>query len=350
MAVTIKEIAAAAGVSRGTVDRVLHNRGGVRQEVADHIREIAARMGYFPNRAGKMLAARKQPLTIGYVLPSVGNLFFEDVKKGIHMAEREMRDFGLKVELAEVRGFYPENHVRAIEGMAQNGCNAMCVATADTPEIRRCVDRVVDGGVPVVTVNTDLSGTRRLCYVGCDYILAGNAAAGLLSICGYRDHTRLLVATGSLEVKGHNDRMYGFHETLNKKKFPFTLLEVYETQDDEGIAYARTKELLAKYPEANCIYIVAAGQAGVCRAVDELPGRRGKGMRRMRVLCYDDIGPVRRYVRKGTVDFVVCQEPVQQGYQSVVKLFNYFLDGGKGRMDDYITKAVIKIRENIGQN
>jgi len=347
MAVTIKEIAAAAGVSRGTVDRVLHNRGSVKQEVADHIREIAANMGYFPNRAGKILAARKQPLTIGYVLPSIGNLFFADVKKGIRMAEREMSDFGLKVELAEVRGFYPENHIQAIESMAKSGCSALCVVTADTPEIRQCVNHVVDSGIPVVTMNTDLSDTNRLCYVGCDYILAGNTAAGLLSIYRNRDYTKLLIATGSLKVKGHNDRIYGFNETLKKKKFPFTLLEIYETEDDDEIAYVRTMEQLNKYPEANCIFIAAAGPAGVCKAVDELSNKRKK---EMCVLCYDDIEPVKRYVRKGTIDFVICQEPVQQGYQSVVKLFNYFLDGGKGRMDDYITKAVIKIKENLEQN
>ena len=49
---TIKEIAALAGVSRGTVDRVLNNRGAVNPETAEKIRKIAKELDYKPNRAG----------------------------------------------------------------------------------------------------------------------------------------------------------------------------------------------------------------------------------------------------------------------------------------------------------
>ena len=56
MAVTLQQIAEKAGVSRGTVDRALNNRGRIRPEVAEKIRKIAQEMGYRPNRAGKALA------------------------------------------------------------------------------------------------------------------------------------------------------------------------------------------------------------------------------------------------------------------------------------------------------
>ena len=45
MGVTIRQIAEAAGVSRGTVDRALNNRGRIKPEVAEHIRQIAEEMG-----------------------------------------------------------------------------------------------------------------------------------------------------------------------------------------------------------------------------------------------------------------------------------------------------------------
>lgn len=46
MSVTLKQIAELAGVSRGTVDRALHNRGRVSDEVAQRIRQIADELGY----------------------------------------------------------------------------------------------------------------------------------------------------------------------------------------------------------------------------------------------------------------------------------------------------------------
>ena len=46
MAVTLQQIAEAAGVSRGTVDRALNNRGRIRPEVEEKIKKIAQEMGY----------------------------------------------------------------------------------------------------------------------------------------------------------------------------------------------------------------------------------------------------------------------------------------------------------------
>lgn len=344
MAVTIKQIAAVAGVSRGTVDRVLHNRGGVNPEVQKHIERIAENLGYFPNRAGKMLAARKQPITIGCVMPSIGNLFFEDIKEGLRTAEAEMQDFGVSVKLKEIRGFNVEDHIAAIREMVAEGCNALALSTLDVPEIRRCVNELVDEGIPVISVNTDLSETKRLCYIGCDYIVSGRTAAGLLLLCKNPGMPNVLIATGSYKVKGHSDRIKGFNEVFLKRKLAYHLVDVFETEDDDERGYRLAKEKLQAHPEINCVYITAAGVSGVCRAVEELGIKRRK---EIRVICFDDMAPIRKYIKKGIIDFSICQQPNTQGYQSVKKLFDYFVDNKKRKMTDYITKAVIKIKENM---
>ncbi|MFV0413229.1 MAG: LacI family DNA-binding transcriptional regulator, partial [Oscillospiraceae bacterium] len=78
---TIKQIAGLAGVSRGTVDRVLNNRGVVNPETAAKVREIAAAVNYSPNRVGKSLSIRKKNLKIAFVLfgGTSSNPFFDDV-------------------------------------------------------------------------------------------------------------------------------------------------------------------------------------------------------------------------------------------------------------------------------
>ena len=73
---TIKEIAELAGVSRGTVDRVLNNRGSVNPRTARKILEIAQALDYKPNKAGIVLAAQKKNLKIGVILFDTGNPFF----------------------------------------------------------------------------------------------------------------------------------------------------------------------------------------------------------------------------------------------------------------------------------
>ena len=62
MAVTLQQIADMAGVSRGTVDRALNNRGRIRPEVEQKIKKIAKELGYQPSRAGRALAMAKKNL------------------------------------------------------------------------------------------------------------------------------------------------------------------------------------------------------------------------------------------------------------------------------------------------
>ena len=66
---TIKEIAELAGVSRGTVDRVLNNRGAVNADTREKILEIAKLLDYQPNKAGVALAAQKKSWTINPTAP-----------------------------------------------------------------------------------------------------------------------------------------------------------------------------------------------------------------------------------------------------------------------------------------
>ena len=90
MGVTLQQIAEAAGVSRGTVDRALNDRGRIKPEVAEKIKKIAEEMGYQPNRAGRALAMAKQSVRIGVILQSADTPFMKKVLNGIEDAKAEV--------------------------------------------------------------------------------------------------------------------------------------------------------------------------------------------------------------------------------------------------------------------
>ena len=92
---TIKDIADLAGVSRGTVDRVLNNRGAVNPKTAEKIMEIVQALNYRPNRAGLALAAQKKKYKIGVILFSEHNPFFDEVMTGVQNKSEELQDYGL---------------------------------------------------------------------------------------------------------------------------------------------------------------------------------------------------------------------------------------------------------------
>lgn len=344
MAITIKQIAVKAGVSRGTVDRVLHNRGGVKPDIAEHVRMIAQELGYKPNRAARLLAARKQPVKIGCMLPAIGNPFFDEVIKGIYLAREELADFGVTVCVKQIRGYDTQEHMQAIRELVEREkCNALCLSTIDTPEIRAYVNRVCAQDIPVVAFNTDLTDTKRICYVGTNYFNGGSTAAGLLASVVKDEKQRILVFTGSLRMKGHNERLQGFTQTLGDRRVPYEIMDIFETQDSDEVAHAKALMALSRHNNINCIYMVAAGAAGVCRAVEE-SGLTGADIV---MIANDAVPSTKEYLRKGIIRFTICQEPVLQGYRAVQRVFDYIMGDEAGAQQDWFTDTVIKVKENL---
>ena len=89
--VTINDVAKAAGVSKGTVDRVLNHRGSVSPEKEKKVLEIAELLNYQPNKAGVALAAQKKKYIIGIILFGESNPFFNYVLEG--NPAKELKDY-----------------------------------------------------------------------------------------------------------------------------------------------------------------------------------------------------------------------------------------------------------------
>lgn len=340
MPVTIKDIAKAAGVSRGTVDRVLHNRPGVNAQVAEQIRELAQKMGFVPNRAGKILAARKQQITFGCLLPDKSIPFFDDVIKGIQRAQRELSDYNVSVEIVHAARYDTETHVKALQSMAKKNYSGLCVTTLDTPQVQLEVNKIAQKGIPVVSVNTDIPDSGRICYVGTDYQRSGQAAAGMLNLIHPQKLNALIIA-GSYNIRGHKERIKGFLAGLDAHKIEYTVCAKIESLDSDDVSYKETIRALKENPSINCIFIAAAGVGGVCRAVQDC------GKEKIRVLAFDTVPQVIQYLNSGLIDFTIDQEPETQGYMGIQRLFSWLMEEGKREPQDYITKTVIKIAENI---
>ena len=339
--IKITDIAKKSGVSRGTVDRVLHNRKGVKSDVALRVQTIADELGYVPNKAGKILAARKQKIILGCLLPDIGNPFFADVIVGFKKAESELSDYNVSIRLYHVKGFDSGEHARMIATMFRDGCSGMCLTTMDVPEIQNSINTVISKGVPVVMVNTRVNDVRAICYVGPDYYLAGRTAAGLFAMTEHKQQTFLMI-TGSFNIPGHMERIRGFRECLCEKKFPFSVDDIFESNDNDECSYLETKRRLQEKPGITTVFIAAAGVEGACRAVDEL------GLP-IHVIAFDVIPATKKYVQEGLIDFTICQEPVEQGYLGATLLFSYLMEEGKRKIKDHITRCIIKIRENINE-
>lgn len=343
ISVTIKDIARMSGVSRGTVDRVVHNRGGVVPEVEERVRILLDKFEYIPNKAGKILEARRNPLKIGCFLPLIGNDFFDDVLAGFRSAEDDLSDFGVSIDVSVIRGYEINEHESAINKLVQEGCKALCLTTVDVPEIRECVNRIIKSGIPVITVNTDISDTDRLCYIGSDYNEGGRVSGKLMNMIGEND-LRILIVTGSKKIKGHNERIDGFLHTLSEYGTRHNIINISESLDDNDIAYHVVLNVLKEYPCINCVFVAGGGAYGICLAIRESGIRL---LHKTSVVVFDDVESTKCMIRSGDIDFTICQEPHRQGSEAIHRMFNYFISNKMIKPSDCFTQTVIKLKENI---
>ena len=303
-------IAELSGVSRGTVDRVLHGKPNVKPQTRERVLEAIERLNYSPNMAGRALALSNREYSICVVLPE--NPFFSEVREGIRAAIAELGDYNLTVTYLVINGKTAEEIVRAVE---DDRSGAFMMAVGDTPEMRDCIRRKVDAGIPVITFNTDLPDSGRLCFVGQDLYKSGCIAASLMKKLLHGAEKRLLIVTGSDRFRAHRERVQGFCDVIRRSTAGIEMIGAVETEDDPILTRDRISAALAADPTVDGIYIASSHMP---TAMQVLTGQT----RKYRVVVNDLMPEIREAMRAEIVDFTIFQNPFEQGYRPVKLLFD----------------------------
>jgi LacI family transcriptional regulator len=341
LSVTIKQIADLCGVSRGTVDRVLNKRGKVHPRTQELIEKTIAQLNYTPNIAGKALAARKRPLTIGVVLSSEGNPFFDDVIRGIVQAQQELRDFGVRVKIRKLRGYVPREQLHQIAQLSEEGMDGLILHPIFDPAIEQRIRELKEQNIFTVTVNTDIPESARLCYIGSDYEKGGIMAAGMISLI-MQGSARLGIVKGADNILGHQQRLEGFLRRLKEGTENITVVDCAKAQDDNNIAYESTRSMMERNNDINALYVVGAGMAGVCRALISL-----NLTSRVAVVGFDSVPDTVEMMKRGIVRAVICQHPFTQGYRAVRTAYDYLVGGVQPAPDYCLVQNEIMILESL---
>jgi len=317
---TVKEIAKLAGTSRGTVDRVLHNRPGVAKEVQERVLQVIEEHNFKPNTLARALSRKQVPKTVGVILNSMGNPFFDDVLEGIYQCLADRSSYDLTLNLLQLKGYRPEEQLQAINELVGQGIDGLILTAVDHPDVIDRLRELLKKGMPVITVNIDLSDpTARTDYIGCDYLKSGRLAGGAMALMSFAGPLTVGVVHGSADVMGHNQRLQGFTEVTDALE-GVTLAWQVTCGDDDDLAYRQTMAKLQTTPP-DVIYVVAGGVAGVLQALEETNSKT--------VAITNDLLPItREYLDKGVIKATVFQQPFEQGYNAVGRLIDclYGLD------------------------
>lgn len=304
--VTIRDVAAAAGVSYQTVSRVINNRPDVAEETRRRVWQVIEELGYQPSAIARGLVS-KRTYTLGLITADFSDYFFTQVIVG---AEAEARKQGYFFMLCSTER-NPDDEPEYLRLLTEREVDGILFARPSTEEDSRHILSLIQQGVPLVTTAYWLPG-EKLTVVDVDNVDGGLQATECLI---KRGHRRIGMITGPAGWKSVNDRTEGYKLALSRAGIPFdaSLVEYGDWSYQSG--YEAMQRLLAKAPQITALFAQNDQMAiGAMRALREA-GRRIPDD--VALVGYDDI-PAAAY----------CDPPlttIRQPMQQVGKVATHLL-------------------------
>ncbi len=292
---TVSEIAKIAGVSTGTVDRVLHKRGRVSEETRKKILKIIDENGYKPDPIARFLK-KKGDFKIGVLIPSVNEEsgYWQEIYDGIKEAcENDYASFGFKLESFEFKRPDRNSLNEQFKKMLASDCAAFIIAPVMQEEILFLLSEAKTQ-IPYCFVDSSVPGSQPLCAATQNPLSAGFLAAKI---------TRLFA-----KGEGTFAAIKPFSETKKGKG----ILRIARGAEKKHI-YQAVDALVKECPDLRGVCIVNSEGHFVGERIAEL-GLRDK----IAVTGFDLVPANKAAIKNGKIDALISQDPKGQG-QAVMK-------------------------------
>lgn len=340
--ITIKEIAQLAGVSRGTVDRVLNHRGSVNPETTERVLRIVRELDYTPNAAAKRLSILKKQLRFSCILfDPIKNPFFLDLIAGIKSKQVAFADYGIHIQTFYTDIDDPESQIKAIDSAVSTKCDGLVITASNHPMIVDRLKSLTQSGLPIVTANNDIPECGRLAYVGSDDYKCGQTAGGIMRLITDMEANVGIVESSQWALSDQK-RIEGFQNRVLSNDSRIKVVDIISNHNDEIVSYLKTKELIEIHPEINALYLCSVGIKGACRAVQEA-GKKGK----IKIICHDTTPSICSLIEDRTIAATIEQQPFIQGTKPLDILLDYISMGIRPKQDVFHTEIELKILENL---
>ena len=333
---TLKDIASAAGVSIGTVERALKHKGRINPAVAEHIRALAEEMNYQPNIAASGLVRKSNVFNIAVIFSVEPNDFWKSVIAGINRASNEIQDYGFQVKLYFGHNFDSNTQISLIDRVLQEGANGIIIVPINASEIVARINSLWDEKIPVVFLNSKINHVNYLSAIHCDYYRTGRIA-GVLMQQFSKDESNIIGFIPSSIMLNNNFRIEGIRDSFANDT-QHHLAGIYELTSEAHKDLKIVSEQLTKHNDVSGI--IYNGDISV------LINAMKQTSQSVNVICFDLVEETKTALLAGQVKAVITQSQEEQGYIAVKTIFQYVMSGIEPEKDIVIESGIL-IKECI---
>jgi LacI family transcriptional regulator len=342
--IRIKDIASLAGVSEGTVDRVIHNRGKVSKAATDKINRVLAEIDYTPNLLARTLGTNRI-FRLACVIPNPeSDPYWKQSYDGIRLGEEELSQFGISV-LMEFHFYDPHRKqsfqdvtLKAFHSKPDGILVAPLFYYASLPFFKV----LSESKIPFIIFNTNLKEVHPLSFIGQDLFQSGRLAAELISVNhAARSCYVILHIDEDLSNSVHLiEKEKGFkHYFNNDLATEHIQVKSYTLPDASHVLFEKELDSILKIPDLKGICVSNSKVHMVAKQLElqkiSIP-----------LIGYDLLDENIRFLKRGIIRFIIHQNPKRQAKLGIRALANFLVLGKKPPEQNLFPLEIIT-RNNI---
>ena len=345
--VRIKDIAKEANVSEGTVDRVIHNRGGVSSKTEAKIKAILKKRNFTINPIASALAMQNKH-NIAVLIPEYSDTdtFWKSPYLGILKASKEVKNIGVNVSCYKFDQYDPQSYRSTFKKLLKTKPTAVLFVPIFLKETKQIISQLEQLKTTYMFLNIDIDGFNNTAYVGQDSYTAGYIAGKLMHLSLPKQSTFLIIQSRhnisdnnaiSKRIKGFND--YFINNNIKEE----TLILKIENLNNTIETKQKLNSFLKLHKSIKGLFVPSSRISNIADCLTD------NDLKKFQMIGFDNTPQNVDCLKKGDIAFLISQKPFEQGYESVRIMADYLLK--KKIPDDKIYLPIdILTKENVMYN
>lgn len=307
---TLEDIAAAAGVSLSTLDRIVNRRGAVKRATIEHVLVAAERLGYHGVPVIRQRLMEGAPAkTFGFLLNQRDRSLYAQLADGLSQRVRLSQRVQGRAVVHHLQDLDPTGMAQALEALGEE-CDALGAVLLDHPLVREAVGRLAARGVPVWAMFSDLSTPDRAGFVGSDALKMGRSAGWFIhQLCPPQGRVMMLI--GAPGYRAHQGYDRGLRQALAERDSRLDVLDTRHTFESDAEARRIVEREVPRHDDLVALVIAGGGVEGAVAALT--PEQRA----RLIIVGTELSDAVNRCLKDGILD-VVLSHPVERVVEDLV--------------------------------
>lgn len=322
--ITINDIAKEAGVSIGTVDRVIHNRGGVSKKTEANVNAIIKKHGFKINVIASSLALNKK-FEIATLIPQFDakNIFWKSPMMGILKAKEDVEKFGVKVNNYTFNQFKVSSYLSQFKKVIASKPDAVIFTPLFGTETKLLAKELDDRNIPYLFLNVNLDGFNNISFIGQDSYMSG-VLAGKLMHLSLKEDSAVAVMQTRINVDNNHaiyNRISGFNDYFTNNSIATHCAKITIFNLDDPIELKEElHDMFHANPTIKGIFVPSSRVFSFVNCFDDLK------IEGLSVVGFDGTEQNVKCLEAGKVSFLISQKPFKEGYESIKLMVDYLIE------------------------